>query len=458
MIVLLWLIILHPLIVNAKEEMRINPITSLTEQQAVRFAIEYNPELQSARLEAKKAHSRVLEAWSYTMPSIDASGQYTKAIKKPVFFLPGMFLGQPQRDVIAVEVGSTHSLSMGLTAKQLLFNGTVFIGVGASHIYAKAADEMYYGKKLEIIAKVRKAYYGVLLAKEALLMMQSNLKNAEENLKNVQLLRAQGVLSEYEELRAQVGVENIRPLVIQAETNYELALSSLSNLIGIPLSETTEITGTLEFVPYNEQILLSNPEEILLKANSNLHALRYQKEVNEAFVAAERSNYLPTIAAFGTYQYQSQKNKFLFSTNDLIASSQVGLQVSLNLFQGFQTYAKVQQAQIEVQKSEAQLVSVENSLRTALRAAIGTLQQAKKRIEAQTRTVETAERGYAIVSARFMSNASTQLEVNDAQLALTQAKVNRMQAIYDYLTAAADIDHLLGRLPEQLKDVLESDN
>ena len=58
-----------------------------------------------------------------------------------------------------------------------------------------------------------------------------------------------------------------------------------------------------------------------------------------------------------------------------------------------------------------------------------------------------AERGYTIVTTRFLSNAATQLEVNDAQLALTQAKVNRVQAVFDYLSASADFEQLIGRLP-----------
>ncbi len=78
---------------------------------------------------------------------------------------------------------------------------------------------------------------------------------------------------------------------------------------------------------------------------------------------------------------------------------------------------------------------------------LGNLNRARTRIEAQQRTVETAERGYKIVTARFLSNAATQLEVNDAQLALTQARVNRVQAVYDYLVASADLDQLTGRLP-----------
>ena len=425
--------------------------SSLTLEQAVIFAVQNNPDLKTSRLEMAKAHAQVREAWGYTMPSIDLSGQYSRAIKKPVFFLPGMFIGKPELDVVALEVGSTHSLSFGLTATQLLFNGTVFAGVGASAIYSNAAEELYRAKKAETVANARKAFYGVLLAREALSMMRSSLKNAEENLANVKLMRSQGVLSEYDELRAEVGVENVRPLLIQTETNYSLAVIGLSNIIGVGLPAEIDIQGELMYKQYDEETL-ANGEEVLLASNHNLSALKFQKEVNDAFVTAEKSNYLPTLAAFGNYQYQGQKNTFDFSSSNLIASSTVGLQLSLNLFQGFQTNAKVEEATIEVMKTETQIVDAKNTLEAGFRSLTGTLHQAQKRIEAQNKTVETAERGYKIVTAKFLSNSATQLDVNDAQLALTQAKVNRMQAIYDYLVAAADLDNLFGKIPHYVQD------
>jgi outer membrane protein TolC len=119
----------------------------------------------------------------------------------------------------------------------------------------------------------------------------------------------------------------------------------------------------------------------------------------------------------------------------------------MNIFQGSQTRSRVEQAQLEQEKSVEQKVSLERTLRTGVHSVVGNIRQARKRVQAQERTVESAEQGYKIVTARFLANAATQLEVNDAQLALTQAKVNRVQAVYDYLTAAADLDQLIGRLP-----------
>jgi len=444
------LIVLLLLNLGPMLEAQVIPPRRLTMQDAVNLALRNNPELESSRLEAEKARARVREAWGYTMPSLGLSGQYTRAIKKPVFYLPGTFFDKPADISVPVEIGSTHSINLGLTATQILFNGAVFIGVGATKIYAEAADELVAGKRIEVVARARKSFYGVLIAREALNLIRQSLTNAEDNLKNVRLLRDQGLLSEYDELRATVGVENIRPSVIQAETNYDLAVDALRNTIGLTSAEPITVEGDLAFQPYDPGIL-SSPESLLAEANPSLRALRLQRDVNEEFVRAERTNYLPTLVAFGNYQYQTQKNNLRISTADFIPSSAIGLQLSLNIFQGFQTAAKVDQARIEVLKNESQLVTVENNLRTALRASLGTLEQSQKRLAAQEKNVETAERGHRIVTARFLANAATQLEVNDAQLALTQARVNRIQAVYDYLVASADLDLLLGRMPEYAK-------
>ena len=421
--------------------------THLTLEKAVQLALQNNPDLRSSRLEMEKAYERVHEAWGNTMPNIGVTAQYSNALKKPVFFLPGSFIGQPQLDIVPIEVGSTHSMSLSLTATQILFNGAVFIGVGAASVYSQAAEEMYRGKKVETVTKVRKAFCGVLLATEALNMMQSTLKNAEDNLRNVQLMHRQGIVSDYDELRAQVGVENLRPMVIQSETNRSLTLDGLKAAIGAQTADDIEVDGSLTFAEY-ENGILADAESVAVESNSNLRALRYQIEVNNKFLSVERSNYLPTIAAFGNYQYQAQQNHLDLGNLNLVTTSMVGLNFSVNLFQGFQTNARVDQAKLEVRKTEAQLASAETGIKTAVHSLIGSLKQARKRVEAQEKTVEQAERGYSIVTTRYGNGSATQLDVNDAQNVLMQAKVNRIQAVYDYLAASADLDQILGRLPE----------
>jgi outer membrane protein len=414
-------------------------------EDAVRLSLTLNQELAMSRLETEKSHARVSEAWGNTMPSISFDGTYSRAIKKPVFFLPD-FSNLSSGNIIPIEIGTDHSVTLNFTAQQILFNSAVIIGVGASKIYAEAAHESYRAKRLETIAKVRKAYYGALLADEVRVMMLENVKNAEENLHNVDLLSKQGIVSEYDQLRAQVGVENLRPIALQAENNAALAVEALRGAIGLDVNEQITLKDRLAYVQL-DQAVVDNAVDEAMHTNATLSALRLAVDVNQAYVDVERSGYFPTLAAFGNYQYQAAKNNLSISTNDFIKSSTVGLSLSMNLFKGFQTNARVEQAQLDKEKSQEQLSAYEIGLRTGVHSIVMQLRQAQKRIDAQSRTVEQAERGYKIASSRFVNGSGTQLEVNDAQLALTQAKVNRMQAIYDYLVSSADLEQALSILP-----------
>lgn len=430
----------------------------LTLEDAVKLAMKNNSDLKNARYEVQRSDARVLEAWGYTMPSVDLSGQYIRFIDKPTTYFPDIimypltslidtsFHQKPRGGFVPISLVPQYSATASVTVKQILFNGAVLIGLSAASVYSHLARDMYFAREVETVNKVRKAYYSALLSREALDLVRSSLANAEENLKNVRLMRSQGIVSEYDELRASVGVENLRPILIQSETNYNLALDNLRNTIGLQNSENVSLTSSLTFTAVDDS-LVARASEVLLESNPNLTVMRRQIDLNGAAISAERTNYLPTIAAFGSYSYSASKEQFNFSTNDFLRSTTVGLNVSMSLFQGLQTSSRVEQAQVEKRKSEELAASLERTLRTGLHSVIGNLNQARKRVEAQEKTIETAERGYKIVTARFLASAATQLEVNDAQLALTQAKVNRMQAIYDYLIASADLDQLIGYVP-----------
>lgn len=415
----------------------------------MRSALDNNHELMAAQLEVQRADARVREAWGSALPRIDLKANYTNAIKKPVFFLPD-FLNPGSGKVSAIEIGSTHAFDMNLRADQVLFNAAVFVGVGTARIYYRAAEETYRAKEVEVVASARKGFYGVLLAREVLAMMRSNLANAEENLANVRLLAGQGLVSEYDLLRAEVAVDNLRPEIIRAENAERQAVNGLKILLGVPFGTVIDVEGSLELQPVDEE-LLDEATRAVLEENPNLSAMRHQVEVADAIVSVERSGYLPTLSAFGTYSYTSQKNTFKFALNDFIASSTVGVSLSMNIFNGLQTNARVDAARLEHRKAEESLEGLETALQTTAESITLQIRRARQRVDAQGKTVQQAEKGYRIAVTRYKSGTGTQLEVNDAQLALTQARVNRMQALYDHLVAAADLDQALGRVPDHLR-------
>ena len=459
------LIVFLPIYLTGQEV----PAKKLSLEEAIRSAMKNNVELQTAKLEVKKSDARVMEAWGYAMPSVDLSGQYVRMVEKAPTYFPDVILyplakimdtslrlPRPTGKLVPMtSMIPDYNASASLNVRQILFNGAVIVGVGAANVYSHLARDLYYNKQVETVSKVRKTYYGALLANEAVELMRASLKNAEQNLKNVRLMRAQGIISEYDELRATVGVDNLRPAVIQSETQYSLALDGLRNVIGDGTKQELLLSDSL-VMNFVDDTLVANAEQQVLISNPGIRAIDRQVDLNKAMIFAERSSYLPTLAAFGSYSYSGITDQFSnFALKDFNKNITVGLSLSLNLFQGLQTYAKVEQAQLEQRKTEEQRTGLERMLVMGVRAEVGNLKQAKKRVEVQEKTVETAERGYKIVTTRFLANAATQLEVNDAQIMLNQAKLNRMQAIFDYQVALASLDYLLGRIPNNLTDIDE---
>ena len=421
------------------------PVT-LTLEDAVIQTLRNNPEVESARLEMERADALVRQAWGTALPSLNLDAMYTRALKRPVFFLPGDFFGSPGT-VRPVEIGSGNALVAAFSAKQVLFDATVFVGVGAASIYSSGAREQFRVTKLDFITRARKSFYDVLVARQIFDLALQTQTNMEENFRTVNLLAEQGLVSEYDLLRSEVTLENVKVEVINAENAYRLALNNLKNIMAVPVGTVIDVVDSLEYIPVQDSILVSASDAMLAR-NPVLASLEYQTEFNDAVVSAQRSDYLPVLSAFGNYQYDAQSNEFGTLTDDVIASSQIGLSLRFNIFNGFQTTARVQQAQIEYKKSLEQLSGTKQNLLSATEAVLLRLNKARRRIEAQGRTVQQAERGYQIATSRYSNGLGTQLEVNDAQLALVRANVNRIEAVYEYAVASAELDQLVGRVPD----------
>ncbi len=430
--ILLLLIFIDPLRAQEKK--------TYTLDEAIQTALEKNSELQIARLESEKAGAQVWEAYGYAMPSVTFDARYTKPLKKQVMFLPAIFFGQQSTDLIPISFERNNSFNMGFTATQVLFNAAVFTGVGTAKVYQKVSKEQYRAAYHKTVAGVKKAFYAALLTRQIVETTQASLRNAEDNLNSVRALNRNGIVSDYDLIRAEVQVENVRPMVIEAERNMTLALNGLKLAMNLEAADSIGISGRLEFEPVDTTLI---DESLALSHNASLQALQHLKAFNQEVITLQRSEYLPSLAAFGTYDWQSQSNRLGQTWDKLYASSHVGLTLSVNLFNGFRTTSKVAQAKKDTRKVEEQIYAAREGLRTQLQNIRYRLQESARRIQSQGRTVELAEKGYQIAQTRYSTGSGTQLEVNDADVALLRARLNRVQAVYDYAVARADLEEIL---------------
>ena len=406
----------------------------LTLEDAVTIAVKNNRQLEIARLEMEKADAQVKEAYGYAMPNVSFGGSYTRTFKTPqiVFTVDTM--------MTRIKMGTENSYQMGFTASQVLFNSIVFTGVGTAKIYQKASRELFRASYNGTVANVKRAFYNVLLAQQVYETTKASMANAEETFRNVKILHQQEIISDYDLIRAEVQVENIRPMVIESEERVLAATNSLKVILGMDADKPIGVKGQLDFISVDSTLVDASKA---VSNNANFKALGYQKQVTEELIAISRSEYLPTLSAFGNYQWTAQTNTFGIKGKDFIASSQAGLSLSINLFSGLQTVSRVRQANVDKKKAERQIDDTRETLKTQMQIIALRLEEARKRVTSQNRTVELAEKSYKIAKTRYNTGSGTQLELNDSDLSLMRARLNRIQAVYDYSMAKTDLEELI---------------
>ncbi|MBD1207429.1 MAG: efflux RND transporter permease subunit [Ignavibacteria bacterium] len=444
----------------------------LSLQEAVKIGLAQNPELAIARLEEDKAAQKVREMRGSFLPQISASFQYVRNIQAPVFFFPGSLfqigdalqgLGRfiinqnpaelaglqslnNDAGLIPIRAGLYNSYTISGSVNMPIIQEDLRHAVRMSEIAQTLTSESTTAARVQKARDIKKAYYDVLMAEEQERLLRQSIMRSEETLAQVRSLAAKGLATETDTLRAYVGVENQRPMLTKIANGIRIARALLAVTLGLDSGQTLELADSLSLsLQASSNLAYEAALQQALTSRSDMKQVALRKDLADAEIASNTAAHLPSLAAFGQYQIISQSDNFDFSKQQFPNSSYVGFQVAVPIFSGFRTDAKVQQAMLGKLQAEKQFDFAKNLVGTEVRVGLASVEEARERITAQVRTVQAAERSYKAVRQRYTQGLIRQIEVSDADLALTQAKTNYFQAVYDYLVAAADLDKALGK-------------
>ncbi len=446
-----------------------------TLESAIRTALHNNREVIIAKMNVEKSEAAVREAFGYALPSVDVSGQFYHFLKKPKMAFPDFaaLLGNATYGILFDEgvlprdnskfkpvnsilqsFSQSNNFETKVTLTQTLFNSAVFRGIGASQIYLDLSKEELNRVTASTILSVKKAFYGVLLTKKLLEITEASFSNAQENLSNVKAYHQQGFVSEFDMLQAEVRVENIRPMVIQMRNTLDNAKNGLKIMLGIDQNAVIDVSGELK---YEKEIF---PDEITAAAlamenNYGIKALYLKRQVDEEFIALDRSEYWPALYAFGNYSYAGSSEEWKFQT---YSSAIVGLSLSMNLFSGTRTKNKVEQSTIGLLQTEQQINQTKDKIAAGVKMKLHDLNRVESTIEAQERNVNLAQRAYEIANVRYREGTGSQLEIQNADVALQQARTNLLQSIYDYVIAKSELEELLGSIEDEYLEFIKNRN
>jgi outer membrane protein TolC len=152
------------------------------------------------------------------------------------------------------------------------------------------------------------------------------------------------------------------------------------------------------------------------------------------------------LSAFGNYSFSGASESFNFQN---YKSAMVGINFSMNLFQGNRTKAKVQQYEITYKTTGEQLEKLRDLIKTQIKMKYLELQRVKSLVESQQKNVELANRAYEMADIRFREGKSTLLEVKNSDVELRNAKSGLLESIHSYIVSRAELVNLLGRTDQK---------
>lgn len=414
-------------------------VVTLTLEQALEIALSENPTIKIADQEIEIKRYAKQGTYASLYPQIDATAQYQRVIEKQTMSMD--FGGQTQ----SIKVGSDNSFNGGVTAAMPIVNAQLWTSLKISALDVELAVEKARSSRLDMVEQVAKAYYSALMAKESLSLYKRVYDNAVENNKNVKKKYDVGSVSEYDLITSNVSVQNAIPNVFEAENSVTLTLWQLKALLGIDLQKNIDVAGSL--MDYEAAMSYGyDLAQLNLEDNSTMKQFDIQEQQLQKALKLTKMANVPTLSINAAYLYTALGNDGKFFVRDAWNPySYAGVQLNIPIFAGNAKRAATRQARLNLSNIQLQRENTERQLRVAIVQYINNMDTSVKQFHSANATVEQAQRGYDISVKRYEIGSGTLVEVDNSQLALTQAELSRNQSVYNFLTSKVALDKVLGK-------------
>lgn len=411
-----------------------------TLQESVEIALENNPEILSQAEKIKGFEGQVGQAFSGFLPQFKIEGEYGKDYRTPVSYdvMPGTsFTLYPDE---AADVTSYRAV----LSQNIFTGGKLTSQLDIAKVRLEIAKEELRRKKQELVYKVAAAYYNVLGSEKLVELSRESAEFAQAHLDRVKNYFSLGRVPKADMLRAKVKVAEEGLRKIQAGNQLDLSKVEFNNFLGREM-EKEVLLEDMKFKASKKS--LPNYKELLALAfghRAEWRALSLQKRIGEKEISLAKSGYFPNLVLSGS----TSKNITDYPDNNLkreVDSWNVYGMLSWTVFDGLNTPNQIKQAQAGLAEVEIREKQVANRIRADVKAAQLSFKAADLSIQGAQEEVEYAEENLKHAQEKYRKGVSGNIDLLDAQSALTKAKTDLLQAKFDFELAKAKINMAVGK-------------
>ncbi len=437
-------------------------------KDAVDIAFKNVTDLKNAHLDYKIAEARNKEITAAALPQVTGSLQGNHYLSLPLIQFPDatetkiyeILKKEGVKDGNNIPISadgefkvqnfsffSPWNVGMGATLQQLLFEPQVFVGLLARKALLESSDLQIKVAEDKVREAVYKNYYAVLIGEKQLGFVQESLKRLEKLAHDMELMFKNGFVEKLDIDKTTVSLNNTRAVENQLKNGVAIGYAVLKMTLGLSQSDTLVLKDALSSAQVKEGILENS---FSYEDRNDIKFLNKAKELQGYDIRRYKLSYFPTLAAFYGFQETGQRSSAAMSAGGKpwfwYNTNQVGLSVSIPIFDGFSKKYKIQQAKFTLQKVENSLDQAKKGIDLEITIAKNTLTNAILNMDMQEDNMKLAEKVYNTEKKKYEAGLGSSFAILQSDTDLQQAQSNYFRSLYDAIVARISYLKALGKL------------
>ena len=442
---------------------------SFSLQQSIDYAYKNSPNYLNAQSDVLMAKYKRKEVIGMALPQITGSVDMKNFIVVPTQVLPNFIapasyagtidalrgagmpvildpakLDQNNYDPIAAQFGTRYQTTAGLNASLLVFSADYLVGLKATKEMISLMNISVARSKTEVVSQVSKAYYGVLVNKERIKLLDANITKLEKLLNDTKAFNKQGFVEQIDVDRLEVAFNNLITEKQKIERLISLNENVLIFQMGYAGADNLVLTDSLS-ISDNAEISVS---KIDVSKRTEYQMMEVQQRLYQINVKRLKFGYMPSLVAFGSLSASGMGNdlNYVGYINKYYQTQLIGATLSLNVFDGLQRHYKIQQAKLDFTKGENSMKNLQLAIELEGASAAVNYNNAALSLQVQKRNLDLAQNVYNVSQKKYEQGVGSNIEVINAQQSLKESQANYFNAVYDMLVYKIDYLKAIGTL------------
>jgi len=418
--------------------------------QAVTFGQENNRQILNASLEVQRAYKERWSTIAIGLPQISANADYQNFLELPTSLIPAQFFGGKEGEFAEVQFGTPQTMTAGVTLRQLIFDGSYFVGLEASTVYLDISKNILEKTALEIKKNIVSTYSSVLLIEENILFLEQNKKTLEANLNEVTDLFRNGFEEEESLEQLRLTLATVANQLRYAKNTKKVTLNMLKLLMGFPTEEPLELSDTLDTLTTEGLFEQEYHSDFSIENNIDLKIAQTNLRSENLLFKYEKSKNMPRLAGFinGNYTGNSQTFSFTEADQKWFGAAIVGLNLQVPIFSSYLKRAQSQKAKIAIEQAETELEETQERINIEVDAAINEYNLAVETYFTNKENLALASRIEEKNQAKYFEGMASAFDLRQAQLQLYSAQNNYITSIQQVIQKKLTLEILLNPTEE----------